>query len=181
MKLIIITWRANSGKTTLANYISEHYWIKRISASDYTKSLSKWNSRKELESIFNKIVNNKWFDYLAEETLEFWFTNLNIWIIDWPRHYKFVKALKSNLWKNNCLCIWIGLDFKNRFNLAQKAKRVEAKTFETFLKYEKKSSHELYADEVVKKSDIIIWDELILNKSDIFEKIIKDIDIFMKK
>jgi len=71
MKLIIITWRANSWKTTLANVISKYFWIKRISASDYTKSLVNGDNRVLLENKFNEIVDEKWFNYLASEIIDY--------------------------------------------------------------------------------------------------------------
>lgn len=71
MKLIIICWISNSGKTTLANEIAKFFDIKRISSSDYTKSLINENSREALENKFNELVINKWFDFISKKIIVF--------------------------------------------------------------------------------------------------------------
>ena len=181
MKLILVTGRANSGKTTLANHLSQHFDIKRISASDYTKSLTKDHSRKSLESVFNSIIQDKWFEYLAEQTLEFAFKWEKFAIIDWLRHWEFLHAFRKVLWKENCFCIWISLDKINRFLLAQKANRVEAKSYEIFCEYEKTSSHEIFADEIFWLCDYKIYDEIIKNKKPVYDEIINKINNFLEK
>lgn len=181
MKLILITGRANSGKTTLANHLSKHFDIKRISASDYTKSLTQDHSRKSLESLFNRIIQDKWFEYLAEQTLEFAFKWEKFAIIDWLRHWEFLRAFNTILWKDNCFCMWISLSKNNRFLLAQNANRTESESYERFCEYEKNSSHEILADEIFWLCDYKIYDEIIQNKKKVYCEVLNKINNFLEK
>jgi len=178
MKLILVTGRANSGKTTLANHIAQHFGIKRISASDYTKSLTSDHSRKSLETVFNNIILQNWYEYLAQKTIDFAFYGEEFAIIDGLRHSDFLQAFKTVLWGKNCFCIWISIDEKNRFLLAKDAKRIEAKDYNSFCEYEKNSTHEIYADEIFAQSDYKIYNELIDNSQDIYQKVINAIQDF---
>jgi len=101
-----------------------------------------------------------------------------LWIIDWPRHYKLIKWFIEHLWKENCLIIWIWISQKNRYNLATKWAREESVSFEKFCEFEKNSTHEIFADNSVKNSDIKIWDELISNTDTTINKLIKKINNF---
>ncbi len=178
MKLIIITWRANSWKTTLADIISKHFWIKRISASDYTKSLVNADDRILLENKFNEIVKSKWYWYYVKQVIDYWDFSNNLWIIDWPRHYELIKWFIECVWKENCLIIWIWISQKNRYSLATKWGRKESVSFEKFCEFEKNSTHEIFADDSVNNSDIKIWDELISNTDITINKLIKKINNF---
>lgn len=180
MKLILIVWRANSGKTTLANHIAEHFWIKRISASDYTKSLTWDHSRKSLETVFNNIISKNWYEYLAQKTIEFAFKWEKFAIIDGLRHIDFLEAFRKILWNENCFCIWIDIDKQNRFLLAKKAHRRESQDYNIFCDYEKNSTHESLADKIFSLSDIKIQNDIIHKKSLTYWEIINKVKNFLE-
>ena len=117
MKIVIISWKANSWKTTLRKYLEEKINLIWISWSDYTKSQTNDFSRKSLENIFNKNVEDFWFDWLAKKIVDFWFKNTKNWLIDWFRHKKIIQWVISYVWKENCLVIYIKISQKNRRNI----------------------------------------------------------------
>lgn len=180
MKLIIICWRSNSGKTTLANEISKKFWIKRISSSDYTKSLITDHSRKALEAKFYEIAREKWYIYQASATTEFWNFENWIWIIDWLRLKDQLKWFEDYLWKENILSIWISISKENRFSLAKKECRIESSCYNDFCDYELNSTTEKYCDELTDYCDFKIWDEWINDKENTQIKIFNYANQFIK-
>lgn len=177
MKLIIISWRANSWKTSLRKYISKELWLKSISSSDYTKTLTNDLSRLNLEKIFNDIVNIKWFDYLSKEIINFWFKSEKYWLIDWIRHKKLIDWFKKLLLSENIYHIHINLSEKNRYFLSKKSNRIEWQNLILFKKFEKESTHENNTETLKYFANEIIWDEYIYFK----EKVEKKVLIKLKK
>lgn len=180
MKLIIISGRSNSGKTSLRNFLSDVFQMPAISASDYTKSLTPDHSRENLEFLFNTQKNTIGFEGIAKNILDFWFYNSEFWILDGARHYALIQAFEKILWKPNILLIHIDISQKNRFLLAQKAQRMEAENLKTFEIFEKNSTHEKYADTIWWYANITIWNKIISEKSQVYENLKEKISFFLK-
>lgn len=181
MKIVIISWKANSWKTTLRKYLEEKINLIWISWSDYTKSQTNDFSRESLENIFNKNVEDFWFDWLAKKIVDFWFKDTKNWLIDWFRHKKIIQWVINYVWKENCLVIYIKISQKNRYKLSKLWNKAESINLEQFKNFEKNSTHENKTSHIKNIANIIIWDEIVTDKENTYKNIENKIFDFLNK
>lgn len=93
---------------------------------------------------------------------------------------KMIEAVQKNIWKENCLIIYIKISPQIRFLFAQKSKKIEGKNFDNFQKFETTSNHEQKVKHIKPYAHIIIWEEIFKQKEDTYQKIIQKIQFFLQ-